>query len=85
MLAYQKFGEGVTPESSGKKGDHLVGDFYVKFNSWAKEDKSAEEQAQAMLRKWEEGDKEVTALWEMMNKWTDRRDLGNLQEYQYLL
>ena len=33
MLAYQRFGEGVTPESCGKKGDHLVGDFYVKFNT----------------------------------------------------
>ena len=27
MLAWQKWGEGVTPESSGKKGDHLIGDF----------------------------------------------------------
>ena len=32
MLAWQKWGEGVTPESSGKKGDHLVGDFYVLFD-----------------------------------------------------
>ena len=32
MLAWQKWGEGVTPESSGKKGDHLVGDFYVIFD-----------------------------------------------------
>lgn len=32
MIAYQRFGEGVTPESSGKKGDHLVGEFYVKFD-----------------------------------------------------
>lgn len=32
MLAWQKWGKGVTPESSGKKGDHLVGDFYVKFD-----------------------------------------------------
>ncbi len=31
MLAWQKFGNGETPESSGKKGDHLVGDYYVKF------------------------------------------------------
>ena len=31
MLAWQKWGEGVTPESSGKKGDHLIGDFYVLF------------------------------------------------------
>ena len=32
MIAYQRFGEGVTPESSGKKGDHLVGEFYVRFD-----------------------------------------------------
>lgn len=32
MLAWQKWGNNVTPESSGKKGDHLVGDFYVKFD-----------------------------------------------------
>jgi arginyl-tRNA synthetase len=32
MLAYQRFGEGTTPEKAGKKGDHLVGDFYVRFD-----------------------------------------------------
>jgi arginyl-tRNA synthetase len=32
MIAYQRFGDGATPDSSGKKGDHLVGDFYVKFD-----------------------------------------------------
>ena len=32
MLAWQKFGNGETPESTGKKGDHLVGDYYVKFD-----------------------------------------------------
>jgi len=32
MLAWQKWGRGETPESSGKKGDHLVGDYYVKFD-----------------------------------------------------
>jgi len=31
MLAYQRWGNGETPESSGKKGDHLVGDYYVRF------------------------------------------------------
>ena len=31
MLAYERFGEGITPESSGIKGDHLVGNFYVKY------------------------------------------------------
>lgn len=32
MLAWQKYGYGETPESSGKKGDHLVGDYYVAFD-----------------------------------------------------
>ncbi len=38
MLAWQKFGEGVTPESSGIKGDHLVGDYYVRFEEVFKEE-----------------------------------------------
>ena len=33
MLAWLRRGNGITPESSGKKGDHLVGDFYVEFNN----------------------------------------------------
>jgi arginyl-tRNA synthetase len=33
MLAWQKFGNGATPESTGLKGDHLVGDFYVMFEN----------------------------------------------------
>ncbi|MDR2026739.1 MAG: arginine--tRNA ligase [Prevotellaceae bacterium] len=32
MLAWQKFGNGETPEQTGKKGDHLVGDYYVRFD-----------------------------------------------------
>jgi arginyl-tRNA synthetase len=33
MLAYERWGAGVTPESLGRKGDHLVGDFYVRFET----------------------------------------------------
>ena len=32
MLAWQKWGNGITPETAGKKGDHLIGDFYVLFD-----------------------------------------------------
>lgn len=32
MLAWQKWGNGITPEKAGKKGDHLIGDFYVMFD-----------------------------------------------------
>jgi len=37
MLAWQKYGRGATPESTGIKGDHLVGDYYVKFDHAYKE------------------------------------------------
>nr|WP_319398065.1 arginine--tRNA ligase [uncultured Carboxylicivirga sp.] len=40
MLAWQKWGEGQTPESTGKKGDHLVGDFYVKFDQEYKKEQA---------------------------------------------
>src|SRR6056297_2314874 len=70
MLAYKKFGEGTTPESTGVKSDHFVGDYYVKFDRWSKEDEKALPEAQKMLQDWESGDPEVTALWKQMNKWT---------------
>lgn len=70
MLAYREKGKGETPESAGIKGDHLVGQYYVTYNQWAKEDESAELQAQQMLRDWEAGDPEVVKLWEQMNQWT---------------
>lgn len=41
MLAYQKMGNGETPESSGLKGDHLVGKYYVRFNEWYKKEINA--------------------------------------------
>ena len=102
MLAWQKWGNGITPEKAGKKGDHLIGDFYVLFDKHYKEEvkqilatdaevnaivaeddeKTAEarkaaaeaksplmREAREMLKKWEAGDKEVRATWEMMNSW----------------
>lgn len=86
MLAWLRFGNGETPESSGLKGDHLVGKYYVEFDKHYKAeikelmDKGVEEEqakkeaplmieAQKMLKRWEEGDKEIRALWEKMNSW----------------
>ena len=72
MLAYKLFHEknGDTPESLGMKGDHFVGQCYVEFDRYSKEHPEATQEAEEMLVKWEAGDKEVRALWEMMNKWT---------------
>ena len=41
MIAYQRFGHGETPESTGIKGDHLVGDFYVEYNRALSEEVAA--------------------------------------------
>jgi arginyl-tRNA synthetase len=86
MLAWQKFGNGETPESSGLKGDHLAGKYYVLFDKQykkqieelkqsgqaddeAKRNAPLIKEAQEMLKKWEESDKDVIGLWKTMNNW----------------
>ncbi|MEY2924526.1 MAG: hypothetical protein RLZZ337_1074 [Bacteroidota bacterium] len=118
MLAWQKWGNNETPESSGIKGDHLVGKYYVEFEkqfqaeygTWLKSEDgtsayntfckspAAEKlknkgedlfktfkseykntyfntisqigsEVKQMLQQWEEGNKEVLALWQKMNAW----------------
>ncbi|MBI3501828.1 MAG: arginine--tRNA ligase [Bacteroidetes bacterium] len=81
MLAWKKWGNGETPQSSGMKGDHLVGKYYVLFDQNLKSQvpsaKSQEEiqnaplmkEVQELLRKWEAGDSETIALWKKMNGW----------------
>lgn len=86
MLAWEKWGNNITPEKAGKKGDHLIGDFYVMFDKHFKaevkelmekgmtEDEAKEasplmHEAREMLKKWEDGDKNVRSVWRMMNEW----------------
>jgi arginyl-tRNA synthetase len=86
MVAYQHFGNDETPTSSGLKGDHLAGKYYVLFDTHYKaqqksliEAGQSEEdakknaplllEAQEMLRKWEDQDSDVIALWNQMNGW----------------
>ncbi len=81
MLAWQKYGEGNTPESLGKKGDHLVGEYYVVYNNEEKEQRAILkaagdenepqilQEAREMLRKWEANDPETRKLWATMNGW----------------
>ena len=69
MYAWQHCMNGATPESTGIKGDHLVGDCYVKYSQLEKADPSVNEKVHEMLVKWEEGDPEVRKLWETMNGW----------------
>ena len=69
MYAWEKLFDGATPESTGIKGDHLVGDCYVAYSKLEKEHPEVLDDVHKMLVQWEEGDPHVRALWEMMNGW----------------
>ena len=69
MLAYERYGNGETPQSTGEKGDHFVGRYYRMYAEKAAEEPALEEDARAMLRSWESGDEAVRALWTQMNAW----------------
>ncbi|WP_024654859.1 arginine--tRNA ligase [Borrelia hispanica] len=70
MLAYKKFGNNITPEIAQKKGDHLIGDFYVKYNEYAiQNSEMAENEIQQLLCQWEQGDEKTVQLWQKLNKW----------------
>jgi arginyl-tRNA synthetase len=69
MLAYQKWGNDLTPEKAGRKSDYFVGDFYVKYSQAEKDHPQLEKEVQEMLLKWEEGDKQTKELWAKMNRW----------------
>ena len=69
MLAWLKFGNGETPESSGKKGDHLIGDYYVRFD---KEYKKQIAELMAAGKDEETAKKEAPLMLEaqeMLRKW----------------
>jgi arginyl-tRNA synthetase len=69
MLAWQKFGEGITPEKANVKGDHLVGDYYVRFD---KEYKSQIKDLMAQGQTEDEAKKNAPIIQEaqeMLRKW----------------
>ena len=69
MYAWEKCFNGATPESTGKKGDHLVGDCYVAYAKMEKEHPEVIDDVHKMLVDWEKGDSHVRELWAMMNGW----------------
>ena len=69
MLAWLKFGNGETPETSGKKGDHLIGDYYVRFD---KEYKAQVAELMAAGKDEETAKREAPLMLEaqeMLRKW----------------
>lgn len=69
MLAWVRFGGGETPESTGIKGDHFVGKWYVRYAQEIEKHPEMKEEAREMLKKWEAEDEEVLRIWQQMNGW----------------
>lgn len=71
MLAWMKWGQGVTPESSGQKGDHLIGDFYVLFDKHYKAELAALEQSGQTKEEAEANSKLMAEARELLRKWEE--------------
>jgi arginyl-tRNA synthetase len=69
MLAWQKWGEGATPESTGKKGDHLIGDFYVLFDKHYKAELKTLEASGLTTKEAEAQSTLMAEAREMLLKW----------------
>jgi len=69
MLAWQKWGRGETPLSSGKKGDHLIGDYYVKFDQEFKKELAKLESGGLSKKEAEEQSSLMAEVREMLRQW----------------
>lgn len=69
MLAWQKWGNGATPESTGKKGDHLIGDFYVLFDKHYKQELKELEAGGMTPKEAEAASVLMEEAREMLRKW----------------
>ena len=69
MLAWEKWGEGITPEKAGKKGDHLIGDFYVLFDKHYKAELKELESKGMTKEEAEAASTLMAEAREMLRKW----------------
>ena len=69
MLAWQKWGDGITPEKAGKKGDHLIGDFYVEFDKHYKAELKALKESGLSDEEAEKQSALMQEAREMLRKW----------------
>ena len=74
MLVYMEHGDGITPESAGKKGDHLVGDFYVQF----------EKEFQAEYKAWLDSDAGRAAFDEYVASDAGKKAQKAIDDYEKL-
>lgn len=69
MIAWEKWGNGKTPKSENKKGDHFLGEYYVLFSKKLKNNPALAREIEDCLKKWEAGDRKTRKLWKKTQKW----------------
>ena len=69
MLAWQKWGDGITPEKAGQKGDHLIGDLYVLFDKKYKAELKQLEESGLSKEEAEKASPLMQEAREMLRKW----------------
>ena len=74
MIAWQQFANGATPESTGTKGDHLVGDYYVMFGNKQKEQAAALVAAGATPEEAEKNTEMMKGAQQMLIDWENGRE-----------
>lgn len=84
MLAWKRYGNGETPESTGMKGDHLVGKYYVRFETEFQKEYVAWQQseaAQELVQDWSAKEKDVTKVVKKLSKKDKATDETALTAY----
>lgn len=81
MYAWQKYGNGSTPESTGIKGDHLVGDYYVEFDKHYKQEIANLVENNVPEEEAKKNAPSIKAAQEMLSKWENNdKEIRNLWE-----
>ena len=88
VWAYERYGQGKTPEGEREKPDHFVDKFYV-IGAKESEDPLKKQEMQELLQRWEKGDSYVRGIWKKLRDWTLKgfaetyKRLGSYHDHQW--
>lgn len=69
MIAWNRWGEGKTPKGEGMKGDHFLGQYYVRFKKESEQNPALKDEIQQCLQLWEQADPQTRKLWKKTQAW----------------
>jgi len=69
MIAWNLWSEGKTPKTENMKGDHFMGQYYVRFKKEAEKEPTLKDEVQKCLKLWEQEDPATRKLWKKTQRW----------------